>query len=801
VKSKLTRCALAAAVGAALSSAAPAFAQEGGLEEIVVTAARRTQDLQEVPVSVVAITGGNLELRGVQSMENLSGTVPNLNITGNLGAGTTQASFTVRGIPRVGTYVDGIWQVNGNGLLTQEFVDIDRIEVLRGPQGTLYGRDSTGGAVRIITKQPGEEFGATVRTTAGSLNRQDVQIAVDVPFSDKVLSKWTVASLNRDGYIQDLTVDQKNGGIDQQVARGDILWRPTDKLSFRFNYQENESEFTEPRVQDAVFPQAIFFNTNIIQLYTLAGAPITAEAQTAGWPGGTVGKWQNRSQTTLPNTIDGRQASVDIHWDITDKMSLQFLTGNIKQDVRNYVDFDNTQYSVVEDLTQSGLNLFSQEIQLTGKHGRVDWVGGLYYWNQDDRNRGVRYAARDFIRGDLDINTAYNTPFCQNLAAQPVINPGPPAQNCQQAYAFYSGFASDGLNLIETDGWALFGEAQISLTDKLRLVLGARHHDQDNSAQRLTIVPGVSAVAPVETNTAFGIGDPLAGVAMEPSLDDSFHKNTSRVSLQYQFLDDLMGYVSYSEGFNAGGVSISNIAGGVQLIFPYTPETLKNYEIGMRSDWLDKRLRLNATIFHTDWEDIQASGVVRDPNTGADLPGLVTKNVGTAQAEGLEVEVNYVPTDHILVDFSLGLLDTEYTDIALGTEGLIPGQTEFSQAPDKTYNIGFQHTADLANGATFVSRLDYTYSGQYWRSANPTLRTSWYPGVPAGFDETGAYGLVNARFTYAPVDDRWNVSVFGTNLTNEYILNSGFFHGLWGIDFATVGRPREAGVSFNFNFK
>jgi hypothetical protein len=131
----------------------------------------------------------------------------------------------------------------------------------------------------------------------------------------------------------------------------------------------------------------------------------------------------------------------------------------------------------------------------------------------------------------------------------------------------------------------------------------------------------------------------------------------------------------------------------------------------------------------------------------------------------------------------------------------VPGQTEFSQAPDKTINIGVQHNANLENGGSFTTRLDYTYVSQYWRSADPTLRVAYYPGIPAGYSgESGDIGTYNARVTYAPADGNWDLSLFGTNLTDEYQLNSGFFHGVWGYDFATVARPREIGASLTFQF-
>jgi iron complex outermembrane receptor protein len=196
--------ALGAAVVAELALGSQLARAQGNLEEIVVTATRREANLQDVPLSIVAITGDDLELRGMDSIESLSATVPNLNIIGGLaGPGTT--SFTVRGIPRVGTYIDGVWQVGTNGLLTRNLVELDRVEVLRGPQGTLYGRDSTGGAIRLVTKKPAQEFGAQISATLGTYDRTDVTASVDVPFTDKLLSKWTIASLKRDGYIDSLT--------------------------------------------------------------------------------------------------------------------------------------------------------------------------------------------------------------------------------------------------------------------------------------------------------------------------------------------------------------------------------------------------------------------------------------------------------------------------------------------------------------------------------------------------------------------------------------------------------------------
>jgi iron complex outermembrane receptor protein len=232
----------------------------------------------------------------------------------------------------------------------------------------------------------------------------------------------------------------------------------------------------------------------------------------------------------------------------------------------------------------------------------------------------------------------------------------------------------------------------------------------------------------------------------------------------------------------------------------FLPEDLQNYEIGLRSDLADGRLRFNATLFHTNWDDIQLAGESIDDCVNPPVVGtnLRTQNVASAEAEGLEVELSIAPTNNLLFIVNLGLLDTQYVGIATPVPGLTLS-TEFSQAPETTGNLGFQHTTNLGGGGTFTTRIDYSYSDQFWRSQIPNFRTEYY-GLPSEFDEGGDYGLWNMRLAYVPSGSSWEVALFGTNLTDEYYLNSGFFHSLWDIDFATVGRPREVGLELKVRF-
>ena len=803
MRSKTVGCLLAATVPTFVTFSA--YAQQGGgLEEIVVTATRREQNLQDVPISIVAVTGDALQMKGLDSLERVSQSIPNLIVTGGPG-GTGQTGFTVRGIPNVGTYVDGVWQVGTNGLLTEGFVDIDRIEVLRGPQGTEFGRDSTGGAIRIWTKKPSDQYNADVSLTAGSYDRHDVTGSVDLPITDKLLTRFTGASLNRDGYIKSLTTGASGGNIDQQIARADLLWLPTEKLTWRFNYQYDSNVSIEPRIQDAVFNQTCPLAGSAVcvqQLYEAAGVgafnPIT---QTAGYPGGQVGKWENKSNITQPNDITTKQFSSDAAWQLTDKMKLEFVTAQTDQDVYLNTDWDNSQWDLVTDINQNRLRVFSQEIQLTGGGDRVKWVGGAYYWNQLNQTRGTRYSLEEFVSGLYDINKAFANPICTSVQHPRPPPPGPPPlSDCQDVYAANASPAArfDGITRIDQDGWAAFGEATISLTKKIDMTLGMRYHDQHDVSTPEAVVPGVTAPRAPYANYRF-VGNVYEGssAGFEPT-PSHFSKNTYRFSVQDQFSPDVMAYIGYSEGFNSGGASVyPDPSTGVRVVAPYDPQFLKNTEVGVRSDLANKHLRLNATIFYTQWQDIQAFAAVLD-SQGHQLPILTQQNVGDAVAKGAEVEMTIVPTEKWLFNVNVGYLDTAYTKITNPTAGLTTG-TEFQQAPTHTGSAGIQYTASLNQGSSLVARVDYLYQGQFWRFL-PFLRTDFW-GLPPSYSESGGQGTVNARLQYNPGGGKWSLAVFGTNLTNEQLINSGFFHGIWGFDFATVGRPREGGVQFNFRFQ
>ncbi len=256
-----------------------------------------------------------------------------------------------------------------------------------------------------------------------------------------------------------------------------------------------------------------------------------------------------------------------------------------------------------------------------------------------------------------------------------------------------------------------------------------------------------------------------------------------------------MFYVGYTEGFNSGGLAVyRDQLGDVES--QYDPETIENTEIGIRSDLANGRVRLNATYFQTDWVDIQLLATVNDRVTGQELTELVLRNSASAEADGFEVELTFSATDNLRLNANLGWLDTGYTSSRSPAVRL---DTEFSAAPDTTYNLGLEHTANLSGGGQLVTRFDSIYTGAYWRSPTPSLRQNAY-GVARDY-ESGDYWRFNAQLAYTPPDARYQLTMYGTNLTNEYELNSGFLHNIWQFDFATVDRPREVGVGVRVHFE
>jgi iron complex outermembrane receptor protein len=722
----------------------------GAVEEVIVSARRREEAVQEVPISIVALNAEQLQLRGVQRVEDLALLTPNVVLMGGGATGETSGNFHMRGIPGVATYVDGIWQSTDAGLLTMNVVEVERIEVLRGPQGTLFGKNSTGGAIQYVTKRPAETFGARVDLTVGSYKRRDITAAVDIPINDTLLTKVTAANLRRDGFVKSITTNRAFGDFNDQLLRGDVLWRPKPEVRVRAIAETSKADRNgSARVLDDVR-----LTNARPRAYNSAGFVYTPRSHVAGFPGGEVGKFETKSDVKTDGYVyDLDRYTLDAEWDFSPNFMIKSLTGyrNLKDKV--YTDWDAAEITLIEDDRRRRSKQFTQEVQLHGDFGeRFNFVAGGFYWNENAATRTMRWTFTEFRTGEL------------SQAAVRAAQPG---------FSFTPG-NSDDYTGAETSGTAIFGEANFKVTPRLELTVGARQNWEKTDNYRVTPT-GAPMPALPDTEPA---GNVYAG-AENVLASAKFKSFTPRLSAKYQWTDDIMTYASYAEGFSAGGINVNPVLG----VVPYDPETLTNYEIGFRSEWLERRLRLNVTAFRASWEGIQLSQAPPDPNNpGLSIPNPIIVNAAAAKAKGVEVESVLVISKALRLNANVGYLDTRYTDP--GDASQIQLNSTFASAPKWSYSLGAQYTHQMTSGGEVVARADWGWMDDYQRSRETRFQSL-----------QKAFGLLNARVHYQPPSGKWRLSLFGTNLTNQKYLNSGMLSGAFSIDAATVGRPREVGLS------
>jgi len=855
----IKKSSLVTAVGIATVSlsSVPALAQSSSqeIEEISVTATRRVQNLQEVPLAITAITGDALNARGVENVGNLNALAPNLNVMGGGNSGESQASFRVRGMPGVAFYIDGINQSTTDGLLTMGTVEVERVEVLRGPQGTLFGNASLGGAINYVTKAPSNELGASVRTSIGSYNRRDLIASVDLPITDTLFSKITIASLAKDGFLDSTVIDRDYGDVNDEMVRADFLWTPTEDISVRYNTEFTMTDRNGPaRVVWEVGPKGNFlvgstvYNKNAnAQVYQNAYGYDYSTANSASGQGGVLGKYQTKvAWQTNGIVIDMERHTLDVGWNVNDWLRVRSLTGYKSVSRSAQVDFDGDANVILLERDNRNHNYDAlQELQFVATFDNFEFVLGGYWEQSYARARTITWGLPEFTCDLWNANNAQRitngqraTCFSNRKLALGVNNPAittnaqltalAPNLNgvTQSTFTGAAGNNNDQMNVTRPETQAFFGDFTWQLTDKLSVVAGLRYSEDTN--------PNAVILSNNDTLRSRGTWLPDndipqyfgAKAIAAASAEQKFDALTKRLTLSYQLNEDMMIYGSYADGYGPGGQS--NLAGSVasymargvaQGIVSDVPlnvfrdeQTVTNYELGMRSDWLDGRLRTNITAFHTDWDNVPVSQYVAtkywdtDGNNAPDstidvdgipgpdiffFPSLWSVPVSKAIAQGIELESTWLPAENLRVDFNLGLLNTEYQELGSAGIGAVPAVrigSQFAGAPEFTANLGVSYDINLAGGGRLLPRIDYTYTDDYTLQTGEILQRT-----------QEAYGLVNGRLTYVS-NENWSLELSGTNLTNEYFFNSGFFTRAEQIHFMTVGRPREFGLTFNMSF-
>lgn len=746
----------------AYAQSAPADEEAAnGLSEVIVTAERRATNLQETPISIVAFNANQLEALGADSLETLETFLPNVSIGGSVPNGAGSPDFSIRGVGQtsgransekgVGLYIDDIYYPRATGSLLN-LGDVQRIEVLRGPQGTLFGRNNTGGAIRYFTNAPRQGFDASLTATVGSRDRRDVVGMVNIPIGPDAALRLQGASMQRDGYIDVLNTGQTLGGQEDLALRGSFLVEPTDNLSIRLTaaYTHNES------LGDPITISNVSGTLPIVQAYnsylTSIGQP-TVAVDDPRWVSPSAYSVYNNcilddapvvaanfgpAVTQLSNALalgrfcEERQEdesfffSADISYDISENLSFRSLTGFISSENIDQGDYGLFGASV--NSLQVETESWSQEFQLLGSYTDLDWVVGLYYFKE--------------------------TPLESTFNRQLIIA-GPNLGRC------CSGF--DRTVDLTTESYAAFAQATWHATERLGFTLGARYTSDEKEAEVIkygSYVPSIPNAFRAQT------------------VSDSWDAVDWRATVDYQWTDSLMTYFTASRGFKSGGFNgdISVLPGPTYAVEPFDPEYVTNFEAGFRSEWFDRRLRVNATAFTMELEDL----VVQFADfTGGGLT-LRFLNAGTVQLSGLETEVQWVPFENFSVNFSGGYTDLEYDTLGdnsplfragVGTCPAAPATRTFAlcganaqpltRTPELTYTVGLSYDIPLSDGR-IRSNINYAYRDEIW-SGNSTSNAILLPD----------YGVANLRLAYES-NSFWEVALSGANIFDELYYTSGF---------------------------
>jgi iron complex outermembrane receptor protein len=750
----------AAALGLTAMWGADAVAQNSTdqLEEITVTARKREENLQATPIAVTAFNANALAERSVNNIADVGKFVPNVAFQSGaaISGSSTSVTIFIRGIgqtdftevidPGVGVYVDGVYVSRSTGSLL-DASDVASIEVLRGPQGTLFGKNTIGGAVVVTTQKPADDLEGSLEAVTGAYDRFDVDAMVNVPVTDKLKIRASGTLQSRDGYVKRLTDDNYMGSQDRIGGRIVALLDATDDLSFNLSVdatRNHEGDLgttllaTNPNATFASFYNHVLSGANCSvptsNLKCFSDNYITHNPYT------TYNDSRNKS------TLQLLGISLTSTYNITDDLTLKSITAYRR--FEGTFDFDSSNSPLTPlDNTEDDYSdrQFSQEFQLTGTglDDRLKWVGGAFFLKEQgaDRNNLV-FSLANFLSG---------------------------------------GF-------VDNDSYAGYLQGTYAITDELHLTLGGRYTFEDKRflpdqyikldrtggellfLSQLFIPPSENPngnrILPLEQRTTMAN-------EMDPA-----------ITIDYQLAPEVLAYASFSKGFKSGGFT--------QRVFPplpqapsFGPEYVDSYEIGFKTEWFERKLRFNTAAFFTDYTGIQENTTIGIAPT--------TQNAGKANINGFEMESEYVVTDWLRLNGGLGFTDANYRAIAPGAEaaGIFVGN-KLPYASKWSGTLGA--SADVWHGE--IGAVSVRADGSY--------RSSYFPdAINSQVLRQAGYAILNASATFETSDDQWSVTAGGTNITSTKYQIVGYADlgaGGSGTASAAFARPAEWYLKAKYKF-
>ena len=773
----------AAASGETAAAERPQLKEELVLEEILVTASRRVENLQDVPMSVSAFSGDFFQDSGVNQLSGLEEYTPNLKITP--GPKSTDTSFRIRGIgsvgsnsgidPSVGIFIDGVYQGRA-GMSISDLVDVDRVEILRGPQGTLYGKNTAAGAISVFSKLPTNEFESMIELNYDSNERGEIRGMVNLPLGDSLhaarLSGFAVDGdhLYENTYdgqgvndahkwggrariLFDLEGQTTTQGFGQLVVTMDYTKEDNDCCAFAAIEYEGLSPLNAPSTNTPSEELQARLGLND------QGQPIlryTAFEDSEGFPPPDADPFSDdywfNGETR--NKIEVGGIAAEWNKDLASDDTLTLIGAWRHYEADNAFDADFTAYDAAQASLDVDLDQYSMELRIATPGGETfDMQGGLYAYYSELDSLGAFTQQESLV---------------DNILIFPELD------------LYVGDFLPDGSvnhddNTYKTTSYAAFGQIVWNYTDMTSVTLGARYtyEEKERDGSQIT-----------DPSFAFDI-PPVAG-------PDIFYDNTRNdsdispsLSVRHFFNADVMGYASVSRGFKSGGFDQRRLAEGEDGEFD--EETATNYEIGWKTSWGDRRLQFNGTLFLVDYEDFQSQTF--------DGSSLRVTNAGDLRSYGTELELIFIPVANMTVGSAIGYNKAEYDSfdnaqctvdqsfyqyyIVDGAQGGAPGTNSacsqdladetLDNAPEWTVGSYVQYDRELGDSLLGIARLEHSYTDEFYleQDLDPHLKND-------------SVNLFNLRLTLTNQSRDWEVALWGRNITDEEYYQ-------WGLDTPTLG--------------
>lgn len=822
------------AIACAMMSAAgvPAQAQDSMLDVVIVTAQKRAQNVQEVPIAVTAFTAQTLIDKGIHDVSQLSNFTPNV----TLDAGTPFSGSTsvlaayIRGIgqndfafnfdPGVGVYVDGVYLARTVGANT-DLLDVERIEILKGPQGTLFGRNTIGGAINIVTRDPGDEFSFKGEVTGGSFSRLDVRGSADMPFSDRVKGSVSFSSKSKRGYQERIPFPatttystepysmfpaagyetaEREGGQNEWNVRGKLKFEASERLRITLG-----GDYT--MVDQSAMANTVLATTEMVPgpfaglaANNIPGTALDVVTGSSGFLfaglynfciGATPGEIAARNAGNLCGprgvagtpfglavgtplagvNVDGDPANNRLPYDsrfVLADPDLSYATGNSFSKVRSYGFSATVDFEIADEMSLKSITAYRKLHWRTGMDldgSPLNFLQTSFDMPQKEWSQELQLTGKAFNdRLDYVVGAYY---FDESGHLRDFVT-------------FAEGLLQiDGPNDLWTSTWAVFSHLNYKITDQFSVTLGARYTEEDKKFEGFQHdLNGFNYklfnAVPINEAARVAVGFPDSNDLLRyfpPGINEKHFTDFSpRIGLEYKPSDNIMVYASYSEGFKSGSWT-TRLSNPLPTAPDFDQEDATSYEVGFKSDLFDNRLRLNAAGFYTDYEGIQLNFQVGVSPT--------FQNAGNAELYGFEVEYQALITEAFTLNGSVGYIHAEYTDLDPNVLGITLA-SRLPKTPEWKFNVSPRYEVDLGNSGSAVFNVDYTHTSSLFNDTENT---------PLLFRP--ATDMLNASITYRAASGNWEIGVGVTNLTDERYLITGQAQVAGGVIYGTYNRPRE----------